>query len=110
MSRRQVGTTATSDSSRVVIVSGLGPAETVISIGSPVGSVSTPTRASSLRWRASGMSVPSSRLTRLGRNATRDGPGSSGAVSTRPAATVPPAHSAISRAVRSAPSRASRNS
>jgi len=43
---------------------------------------------------------------RAGRNATRDGAGSSGPVSTRPGAIEPPAHSASSWAVRSAPMRA----
>ena len=43
----------------------------------------------------SASSTPSSRLTRAGRNATRDGAGSVGLVSTAPGATRPPAHSAI---------------
>ena len=53
--------------------------------------------------RAGGSRVPAG--TRLA-----PAPARSGAVSTLPVATVPPAHSAMSRAVRSAPSRASRNS
>ncbi len=59
------------------------------------------------RWPSA---VPSSRLTRAGRNATRAGAGSTGFESTAPGAIAPPAQSAIRRAVRSAPSRASRNS
>ena len=74
------------------------------------GSVSTPTRARSSRCSSAASVVPRRRLIRSGRNVTPGRPGSSGAVSTRPGAIVPPAHSASSWAVRSAPIRASRTS
>ena len=89
---------------------GSGLSATVTVSPAAAGSVAIPTRPSRSRCSSTGRSVPSSRLTRAGRKVTRDGPGSTGAVSTRPAATVPPAHTATSSAVRSAPIRASRAS
>src|SRR4029079_18949798 len=59
-------------------------------------------RARTEHCSSAGMAVPRSRLTRAGRNATRAGSGSGGALSTRPRATEPAAHAPIKRHARTA--------
>ncbi len=115
-SRRQVGTIAASvagaspgAAAGASTIRGSGRSATVTG-SAGAASVSIPTRDRRSRCSSADSSVPSSRLIRAGLNVTRDGPGSSGAVSTRPRATTPPAHSWTSCAVRSAPIRASRGS
>ena len=83
---------------------------TTMVVPAGAASVSMPTRPSSSRWSATGISVPISLPTRLGLKARRAGVGSSGAVSMRPRATDPPAQARVNWATRSAPMRASRAS
>ncbi len=87
-----------------------GPRAT-IGVPAGAGSVSIPTRASSARCSSAERAVPSSRLTRAGRNATRIAARArSGAVSTTPGRDLAAGPARTSWAVRSAPIRARRGS